>query len=167
MEKCLLFGVKKSFAIELGYTKNSRKFYLRLWMQGSRMGAFTKAGELKFSIDTYKKILQRKEDLCFPLFDAMSAQDIFKYVLQIDIDEEEGMASYEAMRHLSELSFFGPQFTNTQSFSLVLYKNNTLHFIWQNDFGAPVYEAKVPFSEFCKIFDEYITYCEGNKLLAE
>ena len=47
MNKTALIGNKTDFAIELGYTKNPKKFYLRFWIQGLPMGTFQKSSDLQ------------------------------------------------------------------------------------------------------------------------
>ena len=60
MKESIIFGTKGSFAIELGFSKNPKKFYLQFWLQNLQMGNFKKSDTLEMSIAAYKKILLQK-----------------------------------------------------------------------------------------------------------
>src|SRR5205085_2918263 len=128
------------------------------------MGSFKKAGELNFSIETFRKITQKKESLYLAVFDGMSAAEIYDYTI-IDHDKEEDIKRLELLVPLYKLAFFGKQFTDTQSLYLILYKDGLAWFIWKNDFNAPLRDAKITFGEFCDVFNQYIEFCMREKLI--
>jgi hypothetical protein len=160
----MLFGNKTLFAIELGYSKYPNKFYLRFWIQDLPMGAFKKPGDLKFSVDTFQKILKKKEYMFLPVFNGMSATEIHNYT-KINHEIEEDIQRLDELVPLYKLAFFGKQFTDTQSAYLILYKDSFFHFIWKNDFDKPLFEAKVRLDEFCRVFNDYAEYCYREGLI--
>ena len=159
-----LFGRKEMFAIELEYSKNPKKFYLRFWIQNLPMGTFKKAGDLKFSVDTFKRILDKKKSMFLPVFDSMTATEIHDYT-KINHDNEEELKRLQELVPLYKLAFFGKQFTDTQSEYLILYRDEELQFIWKNDFNQSLNEGKIAFSEFCRVFNQYLEYCTQKKLI--
>lgn len=167
MKESILFGSKGNFAIELGFSKNPQKFYLQFWLQNLQMGNFKKADTLEMSIDAYKKILQKKENMYLPIFDDMIKEDIYKTTLLWDENEDrdEYFARTKIFDEINIFPFFGVQFMNQVSFHIVLYKDYILRFVWRNDFGKPINEASIKFTDFCAIFEEYKKYCEENKLI--
>jgi hypothetical protein len=162
-EEVIYFGKKEKFSIELGYAKKPNKYFLRFWIKELPMGTFKKAGTLDFSINTYKSILLKKDSMFLPEFENKTGEEINNYT-RGNPNKKEFAQRLEKLVPLYKLAFFGPQFTDTQSEYLILYRDETLRFIWKNDFNQPLYESSVPFVEFCKVFDEYIKYCHDHSL---
>lgn len=98
-----------------------------------------------------------------PVFDGLTATEIFNYT-RINHKQKTEVERLDKLIPLYKLAFFGPQFTDTQSMCLILYKNGMLRFIWQNDFGKPFFEGEVLFEEFSIVFSQYIEYCIQQKL---
>lgn len=167
MKESILFGSKGNFAIELGFSKNSQKFYLQFWLQNLQMGNFKKADTLEMSIDAYKKILQKKDNMYLPVFDGMTKEEIYRNIIlwKEEEEEDEYYARSEMLDNLGVYPLFGVQFMNQVSFHFLVYKNDFLRFVWQNDFDKPINEASIKFTDFCAIFEEYKKYCEENKLI--
>lgn len=99
-----------------------------------------------------------------PVLEGMTATEINQYTV-IDHGKKSDLEKLEQLVPLYKLSFFGPQFTFSNSTCLVLYKTDTLWFIWRNDFNQPLCEAKIAFDQFCEVFTTYIVFCEQEKLL--
>jgi hypothetical protein len=152
------FGNKNTFSIELGFTKSPNKYYLRFWFENLPMGDFRKSGELEFAKKTYENIKKNKLKLVVPIFDQMTANEIFSYCRKLDFDNPNDAKKYHEIESIFKLSIFGNQFTNTQSYSLVLYQEDSLVFVWQNDFGKSINHAKVKFELFCNVFDQFIEF---------
>lgn len=163
-DEIIYFGKKENFSIELKNGKKPKKYFLRFWINNLPMGAFKKAGTLDFSINTYKSILQNKDSMFLPEFENKTGEEINNYT-RGNPNKKEYSQRLEKLVPLYKLAFFGPQFTDTQSEYLILYRDEKLRFIWKNDFNKPLYEAFVPFEEFCKVFDEYVRYCQGHNLV--
>jgi len=158
----MIFGDKEIFAIELGETKHPKKFFLRLWLKGMPKGNFKKSAPLADTITDYQTIVKKKESLYLPVFDLMGTEEVFAYTTKFNFRLDEDERRYDETKHLGRHAFLAPQFTNTQSSSVVLYKDPQLRLIWRNDFGEPVNDAVVPFDYFCKVFDEFICYCKDK-----
>jgi hypothetical protein len=164
MQETILFGNKSDFAIELKSSKKPKKFYLRLWIQNLPWGAFKRASDLDFSISAFKKITKRKEEMNPSIFAGMSALEINNYT-KVNHEDEDDIDRLEELIPLFKLAFFGKQFTDTQSEYLILCKDGFLWFIWKNDYDKPLYDAKISFDQFSKVFHEYLEYCLQNKLI--
>ena len=160
-----IFGDKEIFAIELGETKNAKKFLLRLWLTGLTKGNFRRSAPLVDTVRDYHAIIHSKENLYLPIFDTMTTEEIFEYTTKFNFRVDEDRERYNQTKHLARHAFTGPQFSNTQSDGIVLFKEDQLRLIWRNDFGEPLNDALVPFKYFCDVFDEFISYCRSNALL--
>lgn len=158
----LFFGDKSLFAIEIAETNHSKKFYIRLWFRDLYKGNFKRSGLLDDTITDYRAIVKGKDKLYLPVFDAMTMQEIFDYCMRFNFRLYEDSERYGKVKHLSRYAFTATQFSNTQSASLVLYKNDQLRLIWQNDFGLPVNDAVVPFDYFCAVFEEFVNFCKAK-----
>lgn len=101
-----------------------------------------------------------------PIFDGMTKEDVYKSTIFWNEDEEsdEYLARWSTLDKLSIFPIFGVQFGNQVSFHIVLYKDGILRFVWRNDFGKPINDASIMFTDFCAVFEEYKKYCEENKL---
>jgi len=163
----LLFGDKEIFAIQLGSLDNPEKIKLCFWVQGKKLGSFTKGGELKYSIKSYESFSMNHIMYYHPDFDDMTPTGIKKYFVDemftlMNSNKKEKQEEYEKRGQF--LLFFGNQFTNDGSFMKVLYKENKVIFIYE----PPRKEAKkyiTSFSIFCKTFEEYIKFCMENELV--
>lgn len=162
---CLFFGNKSLFAIEIAEAKRPKKFYIRLWFQGLNKGNFKRSGLLDDTVTNYRAIVKGKDKLYLPVFDGVTMPEIFSYVTSFNFRLDEDSERYDRVKHLSRHAFTATQFSNTQSHGFVLVKNDQLRLVWRNDFGLPINDATVPFDYFCKIFDEFVTYCEKNELI--
>ena len=166
MKETILFGNEGGFAIELGLTKTKKKFKLRFWMDGKRLGNFTKAGELKYSIKEYQKFIDNKNFYYLPIFDDLTSSQIFDYLVNFDF-------IYSTKKHDIEESeertkfylFFGDQFANETGGFLLLYKNGKVVFIVKRPMDGPVDNYEIDVTIFCSVFDQYIEYCVVNKLV--
>jgi len=165
MDKIVLFGHEPEFAIRLGFTKTAKKFFLQLLVKGIEMGNFKKSDTLQRSLDAYQQILKKKENMCHPLLNKMSKDEIWKYISDVDIGMDEVMTRFDMLNESGVFPLFGRQFSNQQSRLILLFNSNILRFIWQNDFGEAINQASVEFAEFCRIFEEYKGYCKSNNLL--
>jgi len=114
MKESIMFGGKDSFAIELGFSKNPKKFYLQFWLQNLQMGNFKKSDTLEYSIDAYKKILLKKDQMYLPVFDSMSKEEIHKATILWNDgeDRKEYFARTEIFDNLNIFPSFGVQFMN-------------------------------------------------------
>lgn len=101
-----------------------------------------------------------------PIFDGMSALEINNYT-KINYEDEDDIQRVEDLVPLYKLAFFGKQFTDTRSAYLTLYRDGSLWFIWKNDSNKPLYDAKISFDQFSKVFSQYLEYCLKNKLISE
>jgi hypothetical protein len=166
MKETLLFGDKKNFAIELGFTKSTKIFKLGFWINSRRLGSFTKGGELKYSIREYQNFICNKDFFYRSVFDDMTPSEIFDYLLLIFFrpagkklikDDAESRKKF----HL----IFGDQFTNQNGSFLLLYKDNEVIFIVKRPNDGPVDRYNVDFNVFTKVFNDYIRYVGINNLL--
>ena len=128
------------------------------------MGVFKHYSYLDYSLQQYQKIIHKKEKMYLPIFDTMTIEEIHKYVWFLDFSKDEDEAKYDELSDRGIYIYFGDQFGFTQSDGMVLNKNEFLHFIWRNDFGEPVLDARIEFQYFSKVFEEYIQYCRMNDL---
>jgi hypothetical protein len=161
MSDIILFGKKDDFAIQLGLNTNHEKIKLCFWVENRKMGSFTKGGELKYSIKAYKKFVENKENYYSPVFENMTPTQIRKYFIDemfvlVKSNKKEKIEEYNKRKEF-EL-FFGFQFTNDGCFIELLYKNNHVEFIYEPPRKLAHYKT------FCKVFDEYIIYCNENNL---
>lgn len=168
MSENKIFGNKTDFAIELGDTKTAGRYKLCFWVQGKKMGSFTKAGELSSSIKAYTIFKNNKERFYFPEFDKMSPKQILKYLVAdvlilANSDKKEKKDEYER-RHALYL-FLGLQFSNDGSSTRLLYKNKNVIFIYSPPKTVNADKYETTFENFCKVFEEYIEYVTKNKVV--
>lgn len=168
MDDIILFGKKEEFAIQLGLHANVEKCKLCFFVQGKKMGSFTKGGELKYSVKAYDTFTANKEHYFLPAFEGMTATQIDKYLV-IDLfslgksSKKEKVEEYERRKSLQ--LFFGSQFTNDGCEIILLYKNNKAIFIYKPPKKTTSDKYILDYEIFCKVFDEYIVYCIKNKLV--
>ncbi|TFF36537.1 hypothetical protein [Mucilaginibacter psychrotolerans] len=166
MKDTLLFGDKKSFAIELGFTKSTEIFKLGFWTNGRRLGSFTKGGELKYSIRTYQEFVYDKSFFYRSVFGDMSPSEIFDYLVMIFFRPAGKKLTKDDAENRKEFHlFFGDQFANQTGGFLLLYKDNKVIFIIKRPNDGPVDRFDIDFSVFISAFDEYIRFVELNNLV--
>lgn len=78
MNDIIIFGYKNIFSIQLGLNANKEKCKLCFYVQGKKMGSFTKGGELKYSIKAYEVFTSKKEIYYEPGFEKMTPPQINK-----------------------------------------------------------------------------------------
>lgn len=168
MGNIVLFGNKEEFAIQLGLHANVEKCKLCFFVQGRKMGSFTKGGELKYSIRAYNTFIANKERYFFSVFEKMTATEIVKYLV-IDLfslgksTKKEKVEEYEKRKNLQ--LFFGSQFTNDGCEIILLYKNSEAIFIYNPPRKVVSYKYVIGYDILCRVFDEYISYCAKNRLI--
>jgi hypothetical protein len=165
IENLLLFGKKENFAIEIGATKNVKKFKIRFWVEGKSIGSFTKSGELKHSISEYKKFVHNKESYYLSLFDHLTFARIHYYLTDISLllsDNDEDLAEFEIRKKFYR--FFGDQFSNDSSI-ILLYKESIVIFLVTKNGSEKIEHYQVEYEKFDNVFREYIAYCELHKLI--
>jgi hypothetical protein len=163
-----IFGDKTDFAIELGDTKTAGKYKLCFWVQGKKMGSFTRAGELSSSIKAYNTFKENKERFYLPVFDKMSPSQILKYLVT-DLftlgrsNKPEKKEDYE--RREKFFLFFGLQFANDGCSIKLLYKDKKVIFNYGPPKKTTANNYETTFDNFCKVFEEYIEYVTKNKIV--
>jgi hypothetical protein len=163
-----IFGDKTDFAIELGDTKTAGKYKLCFWVQGKKMGSFTRAGELSSSIKAYNTFKENKERFYLSVFDKMSPTQIANYLVT-DLftlgrsKKTDKIEDYE--RRQKFYLFFGLQFANDGCDILPIYKDNNVIFIYSPPKTTNADSYETTFDNFCKVFDEYIEYVIKNKIV--
>jgi hypothetical protein len=166
MEETILFGSKRNFGIEVGFTKTKKKYKLRFWLKNNSLGAFTKSGELKESIREYNKFVNNKEDYYLPIFDAFSSTEIMYYLVDFFLtDDRDKVGEDEIDKRMEFYLFFGDQFSTQTGGFLLLYKYPNVIFIIKRPMDGPVDRYDIDFFTFCKVFDEYINYVTLNNLI--
>jgi hypothetical protein len=165
MKETILFGNKEDFAIELGFTKTKWKFKLCFWISEKRLGNFSKAGELKYSIKAYRKFIDNKDFYYLPLFDELTPSQIFDYLVNFDLiysTKENDIK--ESDKRIKFYLFFGEQFANETGGFLLLYKKGSVVFVVKRPMDGPIETYEIDFTFFCSIFDQYIEYCVRTEL---
>ena len=168
MSDTILIGDKEDFAIQLGLHANIEKCKLCFWVQGRKMGSFTKGGELKYSIKAYNQFIADKESYYLSVFDKMTPTQINHYLVN-DLfslgrsPKKEKMEEYEKRKKIH--LFFGGQFTNDGCDIIVLYKDSKVIFVYRPPKKAISHTYNTSYGNFCKVFDEYIEYCNEHSLL--
>lgn len=61
--------------------------------------------------------------------------------------------------------FWGAQFTNDGSDIILLYRKEEVKFIYKPAQKRTADKYEVSYEDFCKVFDDYIKYCDENHLL--
>jgi len=169
MSGLILFGDKKNFAIEIESTKRPKILKLCFWANGIRIGLFTKAGMLNISVQAYKKFLGNKENYYSPVFDSLRADEIPYYLLGRDVityDKNISTAEFSIREKLYlHIAYFGEQFYNSNRDAFFLYKEPNVVLIICKKGILDATAQKIKFEDFKEVFEEYISYCEGNNLI--
>lgn len=168
MDDVIVFGDKNNFVIQLGLHTNIEKCKLCFYVQGKKMGSFTKGGELNYSIKAYKIFTINKESYYDPIFEKMTPAQISKYLVDdlFALGRSSNFTQIEEYNKRKRLHlFFGSQFTNDGSEIILLYKEDEVKFIYSPPKKTTADEYIVDYEYFCKVFNKYIDYCISNKLV--
>lgn len=166
--KIILFGHKETFAIQLGLNPDIEKLKLCFWVQGQKIGSFSKGGPLKYSIKAFKLFIDNKDSFYDSRFFSMSPTEIRKFFVDemlalLKSSKKESQIEYEYREkfHL----FFGPQFSNDGCFIKVLYNSKNVIIIYEppKKLLAVIFELNE--NTFHSVFQEYINYCNTNNLI--
>jgi hypothetical protein len=80
LPETFVFGQKEEFALELQSMKTKHSYKLCFWVNGNRLGTFTRGGDLWYAIEAYYLFTRHKEDFDLPEFSTMSPAQINYYL---------------------------------------------------------------------------------------
>lgn len=156
-------GDQKEFAIEIGRTKDINKYKLCFWINGIRIGSFSKGGELRFAIDAFKLFWQKRYEFNLPVLQKMTPKEIDKYLVRdmfelMDSEDQKDVEEYERRKRFD--LFFGPQFSNDGSSITLLYQDSKIRFVYVLLRKQKFFEHFISENTFKAVFDELIEYAK-------
>lgn len=166
LPETFLFGQKEQFALELESMKTKHNYKLCFWVNGNRLGTFTRGGELLYAIEAYYLFTRHKEDFYLLEFSTMSPAQIDYYlreiILLVGSTKKDKIEEYKKRAKLC-LSL-GNQF-DADGVHL-LYHNDQVSFIYHPPFKgkvkAKIERYEVVYSVFCEVYSEFINFCFGS-----
>lgn len=162
------FGEKDAFAIQLEVPSSPDRCKLCFWVEGKKMGSFSKGGDLKYSIKAYNYFSGNKEQFYFSEFEHMDPTQITNYLLSSlfvfgQSQKKENQEEYERRRKM--ILFWGPQFTNDGCSIVTLYNDNEVFFIYTPPKKVESKKYIVDYGVFSSVFKKYISFCSDHKLV--